>query len=181
MTSQWRLSPACAFPLKIAKVRCKTCEIEIKYRPCRSICQGFDSLYQLKKGYTIWFQSRKALHNFRKLYSKRYWVNCFSLSTSRTVTTSTSFELPSSHARVTSIKFTKQQWVSESVSQWVSDKHNQWSDSGPIKMKSSKVAKNGVSLAHERLFFGVKRVRAARSSNRKVIPNITLTFFHNSK
>ena len=36
-----------------------------------------------------------------------------SLSTSATVTTSTSFELASSHARVTSIKFTKRQWVSE--------------------------------------------------------------------
>ena len=35
---------------------------------------------------------------------------------SATITTSTSFELASSHARVTSIKFTKQQWVS----QWVS-------------------------------------------------------------
>ena len=41
---------------------------------------------------------------------------CFSSSTSTTVTTSTSFELPSSHARVTLIKFTKQEWVSESVS-----------------------------------------------------------------
>ena len=37
-------------------------------------------------------------------------------SSSATVTTSTSFELASSHARVTSIKFTKQ----ESVSEWVS-------------------------------------------------------------
>ena len=33
--------------------------------------------------------------------------------------TSTSFELASSHARVTSIKFTKQEWVSEWVSQSV--------------------------------------------------------------
>ena len=32
---------------------------------------------------------------------------------SATVTTSTSFELASSHARITSIKFTKRQWVSE--------------------------------------------------------------------
>ena len=48
----------------------------------------------------------------------------FSLKPSLT----TSFELPSSHARVISIKFTKR----ESVSQWVSDKHCQWSDSGPI-------------------------------------------------
>ena len=37
-------------------------------------------------------------------------------SSSATVTTSTSFEVSSSHARVTSIKFTKQQLVSESVS-----------------------------------------------------------------
>ena len=51
-----------------------------------------------------------------------------SLSTSATVTTSTIFELASSHARVTSIKFTKQ----ESVSELVSDK-GKWSDSGPIK------------------------------------------------
>ena len=47
--------------------------------------------------------------------------------------TLTSFELPSSHARVTSIKFTKRHLVSQWVSQGVSDKHNQWSDSGPIK------------------------------------------------
>ena len=40
--------------------------------------------------------------------------------TSTTLSTSTSFELPSSHARATSIKFTKQQSVSESVSEWVS-------------------------------------------------------------
>ena len=60
-----------------------------------------------------------------------------SASTSATITTSTSFELASSLARVTSIKFTKQEWVSEWVSQWVSesvsDKSYQWSDSGPIK------------------------------------------------
>ena len=41
---------------------------------------------------------------------------CFSSSTSTTVTTSTSFEWASSHARLTSIKFTKRQWVSEWVS-----------------------------------------------------------------
>ena len=56
-----------------------------------------------------------------------------SLSTSAKVTTSTSFELAPSHARATSIKFTKQQLVSESVSQLFSDEHSQWSDSGPIK------------------------------------------------
>ena len=37
---------------------------------------------------------------------------------SNSYTTSTSFELASSHTRVTSIKFTKQEWVSQSVSQW---------------------------------------------------------------
>ena len=35
-----------------------------------------------------------------------------------TVTTSTSFEEASSHARVTSLKFTKRQWVSQSLSHW---------------------------------------------------------------
>ena len=54
-------------------------------------------------------------------------------SSSATVTTSTSLELASSHARVTSIKFTKQESVSQLVSQSVSDKGKQWSDSGPIK------------------------------------------------
>ena len=42
----------------------------------------------------------------------------FSESTSTTVTTSTSFELASSHARVTSIKFTKQELGSQWVSHW---------------------------------------------------------------
>ena len=69
------------------------------------------------------------------MYTKHYGVNCFSSST-----TSTSFELPSSHARLTLIKFTKQQWVSELVSQLVTDKHNQWSDSGPIKIPMVKEA-----------------------------------------
>ena len=40
-------------------------------------------------------------------------VDMFLIIKSTTVTTSTSFELPSSHARVTSIKFTKQELVSE--------------------------------------------------------------------
>ena len=46
------------------------------------------------------------------------------------------FELSSSQARVTSIKFTKQEWVSELVS----DKYSQWSDSGPIKTGKEEVA-----------------------------------------
>ena len=41
----------------------------------------------------------------------------FSSSTSATVTTSTSFKLASLHARVTSIKSTKRDGVSQSVSQ----------------------------------------------------------------
>ena len=71
-----------------------------------------------------------------------------SLSTSAKVTTSTSFELASSHARVTSIRFAKRYGVSQWASQWVSDKHSQWSDSVPIKI-FAKVAKN----AKENLFF----------------------------
>ena len=38
-------------------------------------------------------------------------------------------------ASFTSIKSTKQQSVSQSVSQLVTDKHSQWSDSGPIKIQ----------------------------------------------
>ena len=47
-----------------------------------------------------------------------------SSSTSATVTTLTSFELASSKARVTPIKFTNQESVSQLVSQLVTDKHN---------------------------------------------------------
>ena len=66
--------------------------------------------------------------------------------TSATVTTLTSFELASSHARVTSIKFTKQEWVS----QWVSYKGKQWSDPGPIKndMKSKVQCPHSISRAY---------------------------------
>ena len=48
------------------------------------------------------------------------------------ITTSTSFELASSHAKATSIKFTEQQSVSQWVSEWVTDQHSQSSDSGPM-------------------------------------------------
>ena len=51
----------------------------------------------------------------------------FSASTSATVTTSTSFKLASSHAKVTSSLLNR----SESVSQWVTDKSKQWY---PIKI-----------------------------------------------
>ena len=81
------------------------------------------------KNLTLW--PKFTFQICTKLLSTR-----FSSSTSTTVTTSTSFELPSSHARVTSIKFTKQEWVSQWVSESVTDKHSQWSDSGPIKSSS---------------------------------------------
>ena len=42
--------------------------------------------------------------------------------------------MPSSHARVTSSKFTKRQLVSQLVTR--GDKGRQWSDSGPIKSES---------------------------------------------
>ena len=71
--------------------------------------------------------------NFTFLICTELLSTHFSSSTWATVTTSTSFELSSSHARVTSIKFIKR----HGVSQWVSDKHSQWSDSGPIKKYST--------------------------------------------
>ena len=80
-------------------------------------------------------------------------------SSSATVTTSTSFELASSHARVTSIKFTKQEWVSQLVSQSVSDKGKQWSDSGPIKKGKVEIAMVfylehlNVFLLHQMIFW----------------------------
>ena len=81
----------------------------------------------LDKNLILW--PNFSLQICNKLSSTRFWA-----STSATVTTSTSSELASSQVRVTSIKFTKQEWVSQSVSQLVSDKHSQWSDSGPIKI-----------------------------------------------
>ena len=84
----------------------------------------------LNKSLILWPNLR--FHICNKLLPTRS-----SSSTSATIKTSTSFELASSKARVTSIKFTKQEWVSQSVSQLVSqsvsDKGKQWSDSGPIK------------------------------------------------
>ena len=47
-----------------------------------------------------------------------------SSSTSATVTTPTSIELASSHARITSLKFTKQESVSQSVSELVTGVDN---------------------------------------------------------
>ena len=66
----------------------------------------------LNKSLTLWPNLR--FHICNKLLPTRS-----SSSTSATIKTSTSFELASSKARVTSIKFTKRQWVSESVREWV--------------------------------------------------------------
>ena len=76
----------------------------------------------LNKNLTLW--QNFSFQNCIKLSSTRFWT-----STSATVT---SFGLESSHARVTSIKSTKQiEWVGESVS----DKgRQQWLDSGLIKI-----------------------------------------------
>ena len=65
----------------------------------------------LRQGFKVCSRSKLIFQICTKLLS-----TCLSSPTSTTVTTSTSFELPSSHARVTLIKFTKQEWVSESVS-----------------------------------------------------------------
>ena len=69
-----------------------------------------------------------------KICNKLLPTRSSSLTSATVTTTSTSFEKASSHARVTSIKFTKQELVSELVSQSVSDKSKQWSDSSPIKI-----------------------------------------------
>ena len=97
-----------------------TCDTTSK--SCRNI--NFKILTNLEtssqspdKNLTLWPKS--IFQICTKLLSTR-----FSSSTSTPVTTSTSFELLSSHARVTSIKFTKREWVSEWVSQSVSDKHS---------------------------------------------------------
>ena len=67
------------------------------------------------------------LHICTKLSSTR-----FSASPSATVTTSTSFDLASSHARVTFVKSSKQ----HGVGLFVSHKGSQWSDSVPLKIRS---------------------------------------------
>ena len=84
----------------------------------------------MNKNLTLWPNHLPNLH--------QNVVNMFLIVNRATVTIPTIFELSSSHARATPIKFTKQEWVSEWVSQLgsesVSDKHSQWSDSGPIKI-----------------------------------------------
>ena len=54
------------------------------------------------------------------------------LASASAIITTTSFELISSHARVTSTKSTTRRGVSQLVCQWVNDKGSQWSDFDPI-------------------------------------------------
>ena len=68
--------------------------------------------------------SKSRLNVNFKILTKHLCSKCkqkfyfrFSTSTSATVTTSTSFESTSLHARVTSVKSTRQEWVSELGSQ----------------------------------------------------------------
>ena len=61
----------------------------------------------LRQGFKVCSRSKLIFQICTKLLS-----TCFSSSTS------TSFELLSSHARVTLIKFTKQEWLSELGSYW---------------------------------------------------------------
>ena len=65
---------------------------------------------------TLWSKSEQKLNFMSKFLSFQICTKPssirFSASTSATVTTSNSFELASSHARVTSINSTKQGWVS---------------------------------------------------------------------
>ena len=91
-----------------------------KYRPNSSfkICLNFNfkiltkpCAQSLNKSLALWtILSSQICNKLLPIQS--------SSSTLATVTISTSFELVSSHARVTSIKFTKRQWVSEWVSHW---------------------------------------------------------------
>ena len=69
--------------------------------------QNFDQTLCSKSGQKNDFMTKLQLPNLHQTI-----VNTFLSSTSATVATSTSFELGSSHNRVTSIKFTKQEWVS---------------------------------------------------------------------
>ena len=80
---------------------------------------------------TLRSKSEQKLNFKTKLLSTRFLSSTWARVA--VVVNLNKFELSSSHARVTSIKFTKQELVSESVSQSVTDKHSQWSDSGPIK------------------------------------------------
>ena len=83
--------------------------------------------FKISTKHSFRIATKIQLHNLYKTLAAKCWTNSSSqinkllptwssTSTSATVTTLTSFELASSHARVTSIKFTKHEWVS----QWVS-------------------------------------------------------------
>ena len=66
-----------------------------------------------------WNDAWLTLHLHQSsLLNESEWVSQ-SVSDKHSQTVTTSFELPSSHARVTSIKFTKRESVSELVSQWL--------------------------------------------------------------
>ena len=84
---------------------CLNFNFKIMTRPCAQ---------SLNKSLILWPNLR--FHICNKLLPTRS-----SSSTSATIKTSTSFELASSKARVTSIKFTKQESVSQSVSESVSE------------------------------------------------------------
>ena len=92
-----------------------------------------------------------------------------SSSTLATVTTSTSFELPSSNARVTSIKFTQRQLVSQSVSESVSQLVTrvanalQWSDS--IKNEHVNLKIHLGKSASCRSEYGTEVERSPQNSN----------------
>ena len=99
--------------------RCKSC-LNFNFKILIKLCAQ-----SLNKSLALW-------PNLSFQFCNKLLLTQSSSSTSATITTSTSFENASSNARVTSIKFTKQEGVSESVS----DKGRQWSDSGPIKMNN---------------------------------------------
>ena len=91
-----------------------------------------------------WISTSKSWPNLETLCSKSEQklssqiCTKRSSSTSATVTTSTGFESASSHDRVTSIKFTKQQWVSESVIEWVSLSVSHWQTLPMMGLRSDK-------------------------------------------
>ena len=96
-----------------------TCFLDHIYDTTSKSCRNTNSKI-LNKPWNLIRQSPKQNLTLRpklifQIYTKLL-STCFSSSTSTTVTTLTSFKLPSSHVRVTLIKFTKQEWVSESVS-----------------------------------------------------------------
>ena len=82
------------------------------------------------------FSTKPQLLNLQQLLPTRFLAS----TSSATVKTSTRFELASSKARVTSIKFITQDLVSEFkwVSKLVTGNGCQWSDSGPIKKQLPK-------------------------------------------